>query len=363
VLVAAAALAAAAPVPASITPHYATASAALHSAIRAAATAQAPHARLTALHATCTMPVLPAEQAGCDGYFALRTRANGGARTYYDVTARTHAVRVSPASVRVFLTARPEAPRQAARRGLPAQLTTNRLQTGAIPPAQRTIHADVVLDHDGSYQHQRLSRDRWLAFAVPFFFTQAFAEGPVTLQGSVEHYLSLPPGGLCELTLGASARLTATAPREEPAGHLDVNPALDDQPGGGGDRPTILATTTDTATNTITYTIVATATGASSSTLAVEPAPAGLGPPALSHLVVTAGVEQDLERFGTPTADGYPPQDPLAAQTQACDAAASALAASAAPAIVASARILPRAHPPKADPDDEGPIPVEPRGY
>jgi hypothetical protein len=336
---------------------YATGSAALRGAIRAAVAEQAPHARLTAVDATCSMPVLPAEQAGCDGGFALRTRA-GGPRTSYVVTSRSHAVRTSGASLHVSLTARPSSPRLAARRHLPARLTAERLQTGATPPAQRTIHADVVIDHGGGFGHERLSRDRWLAVAVPFFFTQAYTEGPVTVHGSVQHDLSLPPGGHCMLTLGASATLTATAPREEPAGHFNDDPALNDDPDGRG-RPVILARATD-PDGTITYTI-ASAVGEPPSTVAVRPAPAGAGPTALRYLVVSASVERDLERFGAPTVDGYPPEGPLPAQTQACAAAAHALATSAAAAMVASARILPRARPPKADPDDEGPIPVEPR--
>lgn len=336
---------------------YATASAALRGAIRSAVAAQAPHAQLTNLDAACEMPVLPDEHAGCDGGFALRIH---GRRTFYSVTSRATATRVSPASVRVALIARPESPRQAVRRGLPAQLATTRLQTGPVPPPQRTIHADVVIERDGSYAHRRLSRDRWLAVDVPFFFTQAFAEGPVTLHGSVTHTLTLPPGGRCQLNLGASAWLTAIAPREEPAGRLDQHPAFDDDPVGGG-GVVIQSQATDPATGTITY-IIAPPEGGSSSVVQVRPAPAGIGPPALRYLVVSAGVEQDLERFGAPTGDGYPPQDPLPAQTQACNAAAGALATQAAPALVASARIQPRAHPPKADPDDEGAFPVEPRG-
>jgi hypothetical protein len=354
------AVALAAAAPASAAQPYATASAGLRGAIRTALARQAPHTRLTNLDAGCTMPVLPAEQAGCDGGFALRTRAHGP-RTFYFVTSRTHAVRISPASLHVSLVARPESPRLAARRGLPAQLTAERRQTGPVPPPQRTIHADVVIDHGGGYGHQRLSRDRWLAIDVPFVLTQAVAEGPVTLHGWVEHALWLPPGGRCELTLATAARLTATAPREEPAGRLATDPALDDDPDGRG-RPVILARTTDPATGTITYTI-APAKGGPPSTVTVSAAPAGLGPPALRHLVVSGDVERDIERFGAPTADGYPLQDPLPSQIQACEAAATELATSTVPAVVAGARILPRAHPPRADPDDEGPIPVEPRGY
>jgi hypothetical protein len=338
---------------------YATGSAALRGAVRTAVAQQAPHARLLGMDVHCDMPLLADEQAACDGAFRLRPRA-GGAWQLYVVASRSHVVRTSAASLRASLTARPASPRRAARSHLPPRLTAERTLTGAVAPAQRTVHADVVIDHDGTYDHRRLSRDRWLAFAVPFWFRQAYAEGPVTLHGSVQHVLRIPPGGFCELIAGASARLTSTAPREEPAGHLNLDPAFDDDPDGSG-RPVILARDTgpDAA---ITYTI-APAVGGPSSIVRVSPASAGLGPKALGTLIVTAGVETDLERFGQPTSDGIPPLDPVAAQTLACAAAARQLATSVVPGIVASARILPRARPPVPDPDDEGQLPVEAHGY
>jgi hypothetical protein len=354
----AAALAAAAAPPAA-TP-YATATAALHGAVRAAVAQARPHAHIGDLGGVlCPMPVAATETTVCSGAFSVYAdhRHPG---VFYDLTSRSTARWTAPGTIAVAFDARAISRRVAARRGhLPARITGARTLSGPPPPAERTVHADVVLEHGAQYGQRRLSRDRWLGFAVPFFYRQAFAEGPVTLPGAVDHVFDLPPGAACDVQASAGARVTSTGPRELPGGKLLVDPVAQDD---GAAAATIAVRSGPAADGAITYTLAG-VDGQPPSLVRVQPAPSGLAPAALGTLVVTAAAETDLQRFGQPGPDGYPLLDPLPAQVRACAAAARDTATALLPRMIATASISARPRPPRADPDDEAPTPVEPKSY
>jgi hypothetical protein len=340
-------------------PQYATAPAAMRAAVREAVARRAPRTRPGLVQVTCTTPADVGETTVCDGSFRIRSAS--GARTYYVFTTRSRVRRQDAGTLSATLDAVAYRPRATARRHLPPRLTATHILARPAPPSERTIHADIVIQHGTGYGDRRLSRDRRLAFAVPTWFRQAYDEGPVTVPGAVEHSYDLPPGGLCRIRLTTTALVTAAPPVEMLGGTRLLLDPDDDHGGHGQYEPKILERTAGHDPGTVTYKILEPGPGAQPMLVSLQRAPAGIAPAGLPWLVITTEAQiGDPARFGRPGADGYPVLDPLPAQARACEAAAARTAAVAPGRVLATATITTRPRPPRADPDDEAPLPVEP---
>lgn len=281
------------------------------------------------------------ERASCQGFF--RVRRSGRSASY---------VMLGASSVRQRSAATVVARVAAVRRGrpvggLPARLEGRATLTGRRRPTERTVHGALILDRG---RRTTLSRDRWAAFRIPFAWSRAFGEGPVRLDGAFEHTYELPPGGFCTVQVGVDARVAASGPVERDGRLLGE----DDEDGSPID-----SRSSDGA-GTTTWVLARAPGAAGSGVVRSGPAPRGAGPHALDTLVVTGFVDAELERYGAVTADGFPPpRSPTAEQTRDCDAAGTRAAARLVPRAVASTVISVRPRPPRADPEDEAPTPIE----
>ena len=291
---------------------YATPVRAMREAVRDAVATDVRGARVAGIRLGCIGGVEVGERGTCSGSFGVRLH---GRVTHYVLTVRSRVLRTAADTVEAVLSAKRH---EAQHGGLPRRVHGTATSTGPRPPTERTVHANLVLDRGGA--RRTLSRRTWVGFPVPFWWKQAYAEGPLTLTGTVEHLYDVPPGGTCAVQLGLSARLTAEPPAEE---H-------------------------DVRRSEIGYDAVRS-----------EPAPPGVGPPELGHLVLVAHVEQQLDRWGAVTVDGYPPLQPTPAQQRRCDQLEARAAERLIPRALAEARPSARPRPPKADPDDEAPTPVD----
>jgi hypothetical protein len=322
---------------AAATPAYATPETAMRAAARDAVDA-IPQARVTRLRVSCIGGLWEVGERGtCEGGFVVR---RGERRAVYRLTWRSRTLRTSATTV----DAKVDATRRAGR-GLPERLTAAATWIGDEPPAERTDHADLVLDRG---EEQTLSRTTWVAFPRPFWWGQAYGEGPVTIVGGSNYGYDLPPGALCAVELDVTAAIAADPPAERD-GRLYERDDIEGQP---------IAARTDDGAGTTTW-LLEPRYGAAKSVRA-GPAPPAIGPPELDTLVVTAYVTSELDRFGAPDRDGYPLLETSREQERRCKALTARNAAALIPRALAEARPVERRRPPRPDPDDEAQIPLEP---
>ena len=169
------------------------------------------------------------------------------------------------------------------------------------------------------------------------------------LSGTFERFYDLPPGGVCDVDVGLTPRLATDAPAER-GGELTGWSRWSEEP--GDDRAAIVARADDGA-GTTTWTLD------DRRAVRAGPAPPGVGPPELDTLVVEAYVEAETLRYGTPDRDGYPVLRETPAQRRRCAQLTERAFATVLPRALTEARLVPRRRPPRADPDDEGPTPVD----
>ena len=318
---------------------YATPEAAMRRAARDAVRTAVPGGRLVRTAIDCIGGDAEVGERGtCGGGMIVVRR---GRRAEYGLTWRSRVRRTATTTVEAKLDAR----RYRGARRLPERLAGRATLDGPAPPAERTDHANLVLDRGGP-SNQTLSRTTWFAFPVPFWWRQAYGEGPVTLVGFAEHAYDLPPGGVCGVQAGLSARVTADPPVERDGRLIGWSR-------WGDDEAAILGRSDDGA-GTTTWTLD------QRRTARAGPAPPGIGPPELDTLVLDTYVEGTVDRYGAPGRDGYPVLAETRAQKRRCEELTDRAAATLVPRALDAARPERRARPPKPDPDDEAPTPVEP---
>ena len=338
-----------APVATAAGPVYVTASGAARQAVRELVRRELPRGtKLVVFEVGCAQPPRTGDRRRCEGFFGVRRGGRRAPRVFYEVRRGSRVLRTGPGTIEARLRLRRELPRTRAARGFPARLQVTSVLRGVAPPAERTVHADLRLVRG---ERVTLSRTAWVGFPVPFFARQAYGEGPVTLTGTVEERVEVPPGGVCNVEQGLVAGLRRDAPVERD-GRLFVG---EDEFDSG--MP--IASRAVAPDGSVLW--LSPVEGRGASGVRSGAAPPGLGPRELDTLVLEARVDSDLERYGRPTADGYPPLEPTRAQVAACRGHAEAAARRFLPRALEAAVPSPRPRPPVVDPDEEAPIPIEPR--
>jgi hypothetical protein len=317
-------------------PSYATPETAMTAAVRDAAA----QARIAKLSVACRGGLWEVGERGtCEGGFVLR---GGARRAFYRLTWRNRTLRTSTTTI----TAKLDATRRGGR-GFPERLAGSATRAGPEPPAERTDHADLVLQRG---DEQTLSRKTWVAFPRPYWWGQAYGEGPVTMVGGSDYLYDLPPAGMCAVTLLIGATVAADGPTERDGRVYDGPDDIDGRP---------IVRRTDDGAGTTTWLLEDQAGLVKG--IRSGPAPRGVGPPELDTLVVRGDFWSELERFGEPGRDGYPLLPTSRTQEARCSALTARNAAALIPRALAEARPAQRRRPPRPDPDDEAQLPLDPR--